>query len=229
MDNFKQIPIVLNNFNRVTLLKGMINDLQNRGYRNIHILDNQSTYPPLLQFYKELQEGNQVTIKYLDRNYIQNALWDCGYNLQFCGRYNWIVYSDSDLELNGLLPENFIDTLINKATQWGFKKAGFALKIDDLPDTLWGNTNREWEAKYWVDKLEENVYNAKIDTTFAVIRPGDGLLFDAIRLAGDFTARHIPWYLDLTNLDNVEEKYYLAQSHDYSTSARFYREHYKNR
>lgn len=33
----------------------------------------------------------------------------------------------------------------------------------------------------------------------------------SIRVAGNFTCRHIPWYMDLGNLDE-EERYYIAHT-----------------
>ena len=49
----KQIPIVINNFNRLGYLKRLIASLESRGYKNIHIIDNNSTYPPLLEYYEK--------------------------------------------------------------------------------------------------------------------------------------------------------------------------------
>ena len=42
----REIPIIINSFNRLTTLKRLISSLEQRGYTNIYILDNCSTYPP---------------------------------------------------------------------------------------------------------------------------------------------------------------------------------------
>jgi hypothetical protein len=34
------------------------------------------------------------------------------------------------------------------------------------------------------------------------------LRYESVRIGGDFACRHIPWYLDFTNLSE-EEQYYL--------------------
>ena len=47
----KAIPIIINNRNRYTFLLQLIEALELRGYTNIHILDNDSDYPPLLEYY----------------------------------------------------------------------------------------------------------------------------------------------------------------------------------
>ena len=38
LKNSKDIPIIINNFNRLTYLKSLINSLTSRGYHNIYIL-----------------------------------------------------------------------------------------------------------------------------------------------------------------------------------------------
>ena len=44
----REIPIIINSFNRLTTLKLLVSSLEKRGYTNIYILDNCSTYPALL-------------------------------------------------------------------------------------------------------------------------------------------------------------------------------------
>ena len=50
---YKDTPIVINNFNRIDTLLILIKGLETRGYNNIYIIDNDSTYPPLLEYYKK--------------------------------------------------------------------------------------------------------------------------------------------------------------------------------
>src|SRR5437016_2259980 len=51
--NSKQIPIIINNRNRVTYLLQLISWLEKSGYNNIYIIDNNSKYPPLLEYYSK--------------------------------------------------------------------------------------------------------------------------------------------------------------------------------
>ena len=48
----KDIPIVILNRDRLIPLIEQIESLKSRGYHNIIIIDNQSTYPPLLEWYR---------------------------------------------------------------------------------------------------------------------------------------------------------------------------------
>lgn len=218
----KDIPIVINNFNRLTTTKKLSGDLYSLGYRNIHILDNNSTYEPLLQWYKECP----YTVKMLGENMEQLAIYNSGYINQFIDK-EWVVYSDSDLLLNAAIPENFVDLIIEKAQKYNYTKAGLALEINDLPDNEYANHYRWWESRYWQKQLEPDVYEAHIDTTFCIIKPGLPFDYAAIRLAGNLTARHLPWYSDFNDLDQ-EEKYYLQHSRDWSTYKRFYNSHISN-
>jgi hypothetical protein len=220
-------PIIINNFNRVTTTKRMVTDLLARDYSNIIILDNNSSYPPLLRWYEEVKD--KVRIEMMGQNFMQNAIFDyqSGAFLQsFQGKRDWIAYTDSDLTLHPYLPNDFISSLVKYATQYGYKKAGLALYIHDLPNTDWGNTNREWETKFWEDELAPGIYKAQIDTTFSIWNPCTHIMFDAIRVGGNFTARHEPWYTDFSRLDE-EERFFLEHAHEYSTYKRYYQEHYK--
>lgn len=209
-----RIPIILNNFNRLTTTKKLADDLLKLGYTNIHILDNNSSYPPLLEWYNECP----YTVQRCDHNHGQLAIYNSDYINKFKG---WVAYSDSDIELNLSTPRDFIEEMIRLAEKHGKIKAGLALKIDDLPDTKYGNYIKREEAKYWNNLLEEDVYNAHVDTTFSVIKVGEPFTYDAIRLAGDYTARHIPWYLDYNNL-SPEELYIIERSNaEFSTTKRF--------
>ncbi len=217
-----QIPIFINNFNRVTTTKKLVEDLQRLGYQNLTILDNDSTYQPLLAWY----ETRPCRVVRLGRNMQSYALWDCGELNNLYGE-SWVVYTDSDIELNPLTPNNFIELLIEKAEKYGERKAGLALKIDDLPDNPYANHYRNWEMKFWQQELEPEVYKAQLDTTFCIIKPTDSIQYPAIRIAGNLTAKHCPWYTNFENL-NEEEQYYLDHSSDYSTYKRFYLENIKN-
>ena len=89
--NAYDIPIIINNRNRVTFLKQMISSLESKGYHNIYIIDNKSSYQPLLDYYKK----SKHKIFYLDENVGFLSLWKSGIYKQF--KNNFFVYSDSDV------------------------------------------------------------------------------------------------------------------------------------
>ena len=90
-------------------------------------------------------------------------------------------------------------------------KVGFGLRIDDLPDhfALRDDVVR-WEEQFWIDVAKPGVFHAAIDTTFAMYRPLEGRRHDvacSLRTGPPYVARHLPWYLDSSDLDE-EESYY---------------------
>ena len=46
--DYKHVPVVINNFNRLTMLLKLIDSLETRGYDNLYKIDNASSYPPLM-------------------------------------------------------------------------------------------------------------------------------------------------------------------------------------
>lgn len=207
--DFKKVPIFINNYNRLNTLKKLIAALEERGYHNIHILDNQSTYPPLLEFY----DATPHQVHRLKKNYGEKAFWKSGLWLKYM--HSYFVYTDSDIEPVKECPEDFMYyffTLLKKYPH--VHKVGFSLKIDDLPNTF---KNKEqvvtWEEKFFENPIEKNVYLAPIDTTFALYRPfskrgvRDGKT-PILRTGFPYQAKHLPWYVNSQQLDK-EEEYYI--------------------
>lgn len=208
-DNYKEIPIIINNFNRLIYLKKLIKSLQLRGYSNIIILDNKSTYPPLLDWY---QNECDVKIIYLNENFGHIALWKSGIISQF--DHDYFCYTDPDLELLEQCPENFLMLMLYKIKHLPFaEKIGLSLKIADIPDCyaykdkVLNNESRFYEI------FENGMYRADIDTTFAIYKPyASGGYVDNIityRMPYPIQCRHLPWYED-SSVVSDEDKYYLA-------------------
>lgn len=209
-------PIVINNFNRLTTTKKLCEDLTKLGYSQVIILDNASTYPPLLKWYDECP----YRIVRLNNNLGQLSIYNSGLINEWA-QGSWVAYSDSDIGLNYETPTSFIEDMANAANRFGFSKIGLALRIDDLPDTPYANWARLWEAKFWENKLDEDLYIAHVDTTFSLIKVGLPFQYEALRIAGKMTAIHEPWYLNYDNLSE-EEKYIVSHSDSaYSTTKRF--------
>lgn len=53
--SWRDVPIFINARDRLGVMKRLIDWLLDAGYRNLIILDNNSTYPPLLEYYNNLE------------------------------------------------------------------------------------------------------------------------------------------------------------------------------
>lgn len=204
----KQIPIVINNFNRLGYLKRLIASLESRGYKNIHIIDNNSTYPPLLEYYEKCP----YNVFRLKENIGYKAIWKTGIYDIF--KRSYYVYTDVDMEIDECCPDDFMQHFVDIIESQPFcQKVGFGIKIDDLPDH-YANKNKvvEWESQFWKEEVAEGVYRAQIDTTFALYRPFCGGVASAYhktyRTGYPYIIKHLPWYIDSNNYDE-EELYYI--------------------
>ena len=206
--DYHRIPIIINNFNRLDCLQKLIKALEERGYTDIHILDNLSTYPPLLAWY----ETCPYDVIRLDRNIGYRAIWLSGVYERF--KRSFYVYTDSDVVPDENCPEDFMKRFMNVLRKYPrCLKVGFGLRIDDLPDHY---AQKEAvlanEGRFWKEPLGDGLYKAQIDTTFALYRPycygpaNDHHLM--IRTGAPYVARHLPWYADSAQLSE-EDRYYI--------------------
>ncbi len=204
----REIPIIINNLNRLSTLRVLIDALVSRGYTNIYILDNASTYPPLLEYYKSCP----FTVFYLGQNLGFKALWKSPLRKRFCGDY--YIYTDSDVVPTDYCPKDFIDHFLRELKRHPLaRKIGFSLRIDNLPDSYAHKEKViDLEKRYYARPVGKGLYRAPIDTTFALYRPRVGLSrsrsVEAYRTAYPYQAEHLPWYCDSANLPE-EERYYV--------------------
>lgn len=208
----KSIPIFIVNFNRLISLRNLITILRNRNYDNIIVIDNKSTYGPLLEYYDTFKSCPSVNIYYMTENkgpYVLNELLLKG---EFPGILeDYYVYTDSDIVPIEDIPYNFIEDLVSICEFHKVDKVGLSLKIDDLPDHY--NRKEEvinWESSHWKTNGLYNgivLYDAPIDTTFSICAPNIKCSWasNAIRTGLPYMARHIPWYVNSNNLPDDEQ------------------------
>jgi hypothetical protein len=216
----KNIPIVILNKDRLGPLKDLVSALHLRNYTNIIIIDNQTTYQPTLDWYKE----SGVNVFYND---IDATLYDTGtfYRLAFELNHpifseivkDYYVFTDSDVVPEETCPYDFIEQMVNVCREQNVSKVGISLRIDDLPDTDFSKHVIDNETPMWLNKIEHgsyDLYHAAVDTTFAVYAPNSRPLLDhnVIRIGGNFIAKHIPWYYDVNTMPD-DERYYLYHLH----------------
>ena len=75
LKNPYSIPVIIISFNQLFYLNQLVNFLLKRGFSNIVIIDNNSTYPPLLDYFDSLSENNNITIHKLSKNIGNLVFW----------------------------------------------------------------------------------------------------------------------------------------------------------
>jgi hypothetical protein len=194
------IPIYINNFNRLTTTRNMVEYLAGVPDALPVIIDNFSTYKPLLKWYSHcpveaIRMGNNhgPLAPWLFKNLARGA--------------DYYVVTDADLDLTGV-PTDVLQVLRSGLEKYPRRvKAGLSLETRDLPQHL-DSTRiiQEWEARFWKTRIDERWWSANIDTTFAMYRAGEMWrgTGPALRADRPYTARHVPWY----RIDTDEESYF---------------------
>ena len=169
----------------------------------VYIVDNLSTYPPLLEYYKQ----TPAKVIYLDDNLGHRAVWISGVIEQLATPY--YVVTDPDLNLKKV-PRDCLVHLHSGFMRYKHKhinKVGLSLEINDLPHTSHTKFVRNFElTNMWQHPLDREFFEATTDTTFALynkynftwdINPIHGNDFTyGIRSNRPYTAKHMPWYDD---------------------------------
>ena len=202
------INTFLLNRNLLTTLKGTIEFLQREPRINIYILDQDSTYPPLLEYYNTLD----VKIHYFKQN--AGQLSPFSREIDYLRNNEYFIITDPDCIYDGV-PDDWLDVMLNVLNNVKDRKVGFSLRIDDLPDSEIGRDLKGTETRFWKNKNEYG-WLSEIDTTFALYHPHSAFIYEAIRLDEPYCIKHYPWYITRENI-NEEWLYYINNSSHAST------------
>lgn len=200
------IPIIINNRNHLSYLQRLISSLEKRGYTNIFIIDNDSSYQPLEDYYNSIP----YKVFKLNDNIGFCALWDT--DLYDAFKDNYYVYTDSDMELVDECPNDFLVVIRYLLDKYSVGKVGLSLLTNDLPEYY---VNKQevisWEGQFQKQVIEELACRAQVDTTFALYGPGSfghaGML-TSLRSRFPYSARHLPWYENTQELSEEQRYYY---------------------
>jgi hypothetical protein len=226
------IPIIIPTFNTPTYLTSMINQLEDRGWTNVIICDNNSTYQPMLDLLDKLSDKYDVVLwgkNMGPRVYTEDK--------DICSRMpKYFIVTDPDLLFNEKMPANSIDKMKRIVDMYEVSKVGLAIDIDSSEERdRFFNADQvdRWERIYWSRKIDrypekDDLYAAPIDTTFSLynrdrflseIDNVDGRMTcntSAIRIAGRFTCRHMGWWAKQPLTD--DEHSFYKNTHTWSST-----------
>ncbi len=192
-------------YNRLTLPKKMADWLSSRGLEPIFV-DNNSDYPPLLEYYK----ATPYQVLRMEGNYGHEVVWRHGV-IETLGIKEDYIVTDPDLDLSGV-PDDFAWVLNEGLRRYPqYDKCGLSLEINHLPI----KSARTWEERFWQQPLDSVFFHADVDTTLALYQYHKQVRypsFSAMRTNRPYTARHVPWeYHDAKDLPEDEQYYYRTQ------------------
>lgn len=209
MDKFKVFII---NYDHLTWPKLMAEYISVFDNCEPIFIDNNSTYPPLLEWYKSCP----YKVVKLDKNLGHLSPWESGIIEELADQY--YVVTDSDLDLAGI-PADCVWHLIDGLKLYpDIYKCGLGIEYRGIPeDDIVLRDFKRWQSR-WANPaiyLGNGFYKARVDTTFAVYdkqRPmdiyGTQFLIKAIRADRPYWVRHIPYYIREKDIDE-EYRYYL--------------------
>lgn len=180
----------------------MVGQLWNNDHEII-IVDNNSTYPPLLEYYERIKGLSRMKIIHLKENLGHKAPWMAG----IVDTSDFYVVTDPDLDLTGI-PEDWPQKCIEGIARFGVDKCGFSLDETKTPRANPAYMLDEF-GKYpegnpiaW-KPLPHGFHDYPIDTTFAVYAPGvKQHSICGVRTGRPYTARHLPWHIVLKHDSN---------------------------
>ena len=219
--DFFNIPIYIISYNRFEYLRQMLEWLEKCGYKNITIIDNNSNYEPLLEFYKTCPY-NVIRMK---KNYGHFVFYK---HIRFFWKriLSFYILTDPDLSLVEECPNDFVEQFVKIMVDYpSYYKVGFSLRIDDIPDDYYLKYEvlvchtRFYEKIINNPKYAYKIYNAPIDTTFALNSPDlyspfTGYKYKGLRTGTPYQLRHLPWYV--TQRNSEVENYIKTARHDIS-------------
>lgn len=198
------IPIIIIAYNRLSCLRDLLNRLD--FYENVIIVDNNSSYEPLLDFYSNLNRE----IKFLDSNIGHFSPWAA----EIVPINSHYIVTDCDVIPDKGCPNDFVDFLLEIcSSDPSLLKVGLSLRIDNIPEHYSLKSQViDHESQFWSNKLHPKngveLYNSPIDTTFALYAPNSAPgLVPSVRTGNPYTAIHTPWYTNSSELED-EEIYY---------------------
>ena len=204
-----KIPVYITTRDRVSPLKKLVSWLEKTGEAQIVILDNDSTYPPMLKY---LDSCPHPVYRQYHNNFGHLVAWKSKIMDTYPSDY--FVVTDDDCVPSTTCPLDTISYLIKaKRDHPQYSVVGLGLEIKNLPKHYRRRDEViKWEGEFW-KKPVGDFFEAKIDTSFALYERGgyNDPERPALRSNYPYTAKHTTWYVN-SNKPTNEEKYYLSRA-----------------
>jgi len=214
-------PVVILGFNNGVYVQNMVEQLNRYGVRPL-IIDNSSTQVKAINIFQSLARSGNAYYVRCPHNFgheviFMTPIYDLLPKSFFC--------TDPDLQFSENLPKDFLSHFSILSEKYRVFKVGMALSLTECIQEMTYELNtkrplavtksynvKEWEAQFWRFRIcdeDYEIYAAPIDTTFFYCNKKyfNGDLKDGLRVAGDFSCMHLPWYpaIDIMNECDLDE------------------------
>ena len=207
--DWRETPIYILNFQNLERgFRRLVEWLKAAGMTQITVIDNHSTWEPLLEYYQTLAD---VQMLMLPQNEGHDVFWNRGYHLHQRTRF---IVTDPDVVPADGCPKDLVLKMHMVADRIPGSKVGPGIRIDNLPDNYGlKDLMLRSECRYWDESARMphgDAFFAAIDTTFALYEPGAGK-WDGVHIRLDFpyVVEHMPWYIP-TDEPHAERDFYKA-------------------
>jgi hypothetical protein len=217
------IPVYIPTFNNPTYTNNFINQLERLNLSMITVVDNASTYPPMVKLLHEISSKYEL-IRLNENRGPHLLIRDLNYYEKLP---NYFILSDPDIEISRNIPEDFVKTLIEISEEFKIGKVGLALAIPNEEELLekfiyMDGEKRsliEWEEQFWENEVGktshgDSIFLTTLDTTFALYNKKYFNLEDrykSLRIGGRYTSKHLGSYAK-TIVPQEENEYYLSNT-----------------
>lgn len=209
-------------FNRLSFLKKQVDFLSRNPMLRLHIVDNASTYPPLLEYLLK----SKHYVHSMPQNDGHQVIWKNNLSLALCPDEPYLL-TDNDV-----IPEdiNFHEILLDGLKEFpSVNKIGLGLRTDDIPKNIpfcEQILKHEGEVLKREDTGDPRFIRMPVDTTMAIYRAGyhnaspwgsnDRKNCCALRTTGSL-AKHLSWYITEEEMKSEENKFYFESLKSGST------------
>ncbi len=224
------LPVFIISFNRLDCLRKLVAWLETAAQAQPIIVDNGSTYPPLVEWLDSMKHA--FPIERFPDNRGPYRVWDQRLFERFTSEPQpFYVVTDPDVVPSADCPGDALPRLVDVWQATRCPKVGLSLRLEGIPDSLpTCGAIRRWEAS--MQRPEQTIeivgpggtvraYNeSMLDTTFQVnhrdlVPPSCGSA--GVRLAAPYQADHLGWQIDPRNLGDEDRFYWRTASSGAST------------
>jgi len=207
----EQYPIFITTRDRLECVLELVDWLEKVGQEEIYLVDNDSSYPPLLDW---LNSTDHTVIRCA--NIGNTSPWVSGAIDEYASD-RYFATTDPDIIPVDTCPHDvfeYFESILKSANhKTGPTKISFGLRLDDLPDHYKHKKLAiSRHGRCQSDRcrvMGGKFFACANDAILALHRPGAAKSITGWRADDPYLARHTSWYDDLSNM-NEELAYYMA-------------------